>query len=169
MMSESFTLPSGVTVDSVMVNVGSVSGSSPNYTWNIGSLGVGVEGTLTAVLTVAANTAAGTNTICDTATITASTENRVNTGDDSAMECTSVVAQADVEITSKTHAPDPVCVGGDITYTISYKNNGPGPGINAKITDGCPRTRRWYRQARCLQDGAGLTRFRLESTATSSS
>lgn len=138
MMSESFTLPSGVTVDSVMVNVGSVSGSSPNYTWNIGSLGVGVEGTLTAVLTVAANTAAGTNTICDTATITASTENRVNTGDDSAMECTSVVAQADVEITSKTDAPDPVCVGGDITYTVSYKNNGPGPGINAKVMDGVP-------------------------------
>jgi len=138
MMSESFTLPSGVTVDSVMVNIGSVSGSSPNYTWNIGSLGVGVEGTLTAVLTVGSSTAAGTNTICDTATITASTENRVNTGDDSAMECTSVVAQADVEITSKTDAPDPVCVGGDITYTISYKNNGPGPGINAKITDGVP-------------------------------
>jgi uncharacterized repeat protein (TIGR01451 family) len=129
-----------VTVDSVTGSAGtSVTPiDSTHYTWNVGSLGVSSTATLTAVLTVGAGTAAGTNTICDTATITASTENRVNTGDDSATECTSVVAQADVEITSKTDAPDPVCVGGDITYTISYKNNGPGPGINAKITDAVP-------------------------------
>jgi uncharacterized repeat protein (TIGR01451 family) len=139
-MSEVLTIPAGVTVDSVTGSAGtSVTPiDSTHYTWNVGTLGVSSTATLTAVLTVGAGTAAGTNTICDTATITASTEYRVNTGDDSATECTSVVAQADVEITSKTDAPDPVCVGGDITYTISYKNNGPGPGINAKITDAVP-------------------------------
>jgi uncharacterized repeat protein (TIGR01451 family) len=139
-MSEVLTIPAGVTVDSVTGSAGtSVTPiDATHYTWNVGSLGVSSTATLTAVLTVGAGTAAGTNTICDTATITASTENRVNTGDDAATECTSVVAQADVEITSKTDAPDPVCVGGDITYTISYKNNGPGPGINAKITDAVP-------------------------------
>ncbi|HSB12623.1 MAG TPA: Calx-beta domain-containing protein [Blastocatellia bacterium] len=138
MMSEMLTVPPGVTVDSVMANIGSVTGSSPSFTWNIGTLGVGVEGTLTAVLTVGPGTAAGPNVICDTATITASTENRVNTGDDSVTECTSVVAQADLEITGKTDTPDPACVQGNITYTIGFQNNGPGPGLSTTVTDAVP-------------------------------
>jgi uncharacterized repeat protein (TIGR01451 family) len=93
---------------------------------------------LTVVLTVGPMTAEGTNVICDTATVTASNENRVNTTDDTKTECTSVLAQADVEIISKTDAPDPVCVQGNITYTIQFRNNGPGPALNATVTDAVP-------------------------------
>src|SRR5262249_10277501 len=35
-------------------------------------------------------------------------------------------------------APDPSCVGGDITYTLNIVNNGPGPGINTTVTDPTP-------------------------------
>lgn len=140
-LSETLTLPPGVTLSSITGSAGTtVTPVVPNvsYTWTVGGLAVNAEATLTVVLTVGAGTAAGTNTICDTATVTASGENRVNTSDDTKTECTSVVAQADVEIVSKTDSPDPICVGGDITYTISFRNNGPGPGLNAKVTDAVP-------------------------------
>jgi len=45
---------------------------------------------------------------------------------------------ADVEITGKTDTPDPVCVGQNITYTIGFRNNGPGPAANAKVSDTIP-------------------------------
>ncbi|MGH9958505.1 MAG: Calx-beta domain-containing protein, partial [Pyrinomonadaceae bacterium] len=45
---------------------------------------------------------------------------------------------ADVEITGKTDTPDPVCVGQNITYTIGFRNNGPGPAANPKVTDVIP-------------------------------
>ena len=45
---------------------------------------------------------------------------------------------ADVEITGKTDTPDPVCVGQNITYTIGFRNNGPGPTVNAKVSDAIP-------------------------------
>jgi hypothetical protein len=136
-MSESITIPAGVTIDTVVVSSGTLSGTNP-YSWDIGTLAVNAEVTLTATLTVGAGASAGTNVICDTASITASTENRVNTSDDSAMECTSIVAQADLEITSKTDTPDPACVLGDITYAIAFQNNGPGPGLSTMVTDAVP-------------------------------
>jgi uncharacterized repeat protein (TIGR01451 family) len=139
-LSEVPTIPAGVTVDSVTGSAGTsvVMNTTTNYTWNVGSLGAGNTATLTAVLTVTASAMTGTNSICDTATVTASNEVRVNTGDDTATECTSVLAEADLEITGKTDTPDPACVEGAITYTIGLRNNGPGPGLNAKMTDMVP-------------------------------
>jgi uncharacterized repeat protein (TIGR01451 family) len=45
---------------------------------------------------------------------------------------------ADLEITAKTDTPDPVCVGQNITYTIGFRNNSPGPAANARVTDTIP-------------------------------
>jgi HYR domain/Domain of unknown function DUF11/Calx-beta domain len=139
-LSEVLTIPAGVTVDSVTGSAGTnvVMNTATNYTWNVGGLDVKGSATLTAVLTVSAAATTGTDTICDTATITASNEVRVNTGDDSATECTSIVAQADLEITSKTDTPDPACVDGTITYSVSLQNNGPGPGLSTTMTDMVP-------------------------------
>src|ERR1051326_2990824 len=36
----------------------------------------------------------------------------------------------DVEITAKTDAPDPVCVGSNITYTIGFRNNSSAAATN---------------------------------------
>jgi uncharacterized repeat protein (TIGR01451 family) len=44
----------------------------------------------------------------------------------------------DVEITAKTDAPDPVCVGSNITYTIGFKNNSSAAATNAKVSDPIP-------------------------------
>jgi uncharacterized repeat protein (TIGR01451 family) len=44
----------------------------------------------------------------------------------------------DVEITAKTDAPDPVCVGANITYTIGFRNNSSGSATNATVTDTIP-------------------------------
>jgi uncharacterized repeat protein (TIGR01451 family) len=138
-LSEVLTIPAGVTVDSVTSATGAVvMNTATNYTWNVGNLAVKGSATLTAVLTVSSGAMTGTNTICDTATITASNEVRVNTTDDAVTECTSIVAQADLEIVSKTDTPDPVCVDGTITYTVSLRNNGPGPGLNTKMNDTVP-------------------------------
>ena len=44
----------------------------------------------------------------------------------------------DVEITAKTDAPDPVCVGSNITYTIGFRNNSSAAAINATVSDPVP-------------------------------
>jgi uncharacterized repeat protein (TIGR01451 family) len=44
---------------------------------------------------------------------------------------------ADLEI-QKTHSPDPVNVGGQLTYTLSARNNGPSPATQVVITDSLP-------------------------------
>jgi uncharacterized repeat protein (TIGR01451 family) len=44
----------------------------------------------------------------------------------------------DVEITAKTDAPDPVCVGSNITYTIGFRNNSSAAAINALVSDPIP-------------------------------
>ena len=49
-----------------------------------------------------------------------------------------VVQLADVEIVSKTDSPDPVTAGENLTYTISFRNNGPSPAVDVEITDAVP-------------------------------
>ncbi|HJQ24568.1 MAG TPA: Calx-beta domain-containing protein [Blastocatellia bacterium] len=165
-LSEVLTIPSGVTVDSVTVSAGSrVMNTATDYTWNLGNLAVNAEASLTAVLTVGATAQSGSNTICDTAQVTAANENRVNTSDDQASECTSVLAQADVALTGKADAPDPVCVGGNITYTIGFVNNGAGQGINTKVTDALPANTSFVSAA--VMSGTGWTISQPSVGATS--
>ncbi len=45
------------------------------------------------------------------------------------------VAQADLQVVSKTASPNPVNAGEDLTYTISVINNGPDPATNVVVTD----------------------------------
>lgn len=83
-LSETLTLPSGVTVVSITPSVGTYSPpNSLNGQWALGSLGVAASATLTIVVQITAAAANGA-VISDTATITAAGPNRVNTTDDSA-------------------------------------------------------------------------------------
>ncbi|MFD7154615.1 LPXTG cell wall anchor domain-containing protein [Kribbella sp. NPDC059898] len=50
---------------------------------------------------------------------------------------TPVAAEADVAIT-KTATPDPVAAGGEVTYTLVARNNGPSPAEDVKVTDTLP-------------------------------
>ncbi len=122
-LSEVLTLPAGVTVASVTPSQGSF--VAP--TWTVGSLADGASATLTVVLTAAPSAEAGTDVICDTATVTAANETLINTGDDAATECTSIVRQVDIQV-SKTESVDPAIAGdgpGNLTYIVTVLNAGP--------------------------------------------
>jgi hypothetical protein len=80
----------------------------------------------------------------------------------------------DVEITAKTDAPDPVCVGANITYTIGFRNNSSGPAINAKVTDTIPANTTfvsatlpagWSRADSIVAGGTGTLMFTNPSAA----
>jgi len=138
-LNEDLTLPAGVTVSMITQSQGSFTPTTaPDGTWSVGTLTPGNFATLTVYLTAGASTATGINVICNTATVTASNETRVNTSDDSATECTSVAPQADLEIVSITDNPDPVCPNSNLTYTIKLRNNGPAAALNSTVTFAVP-------------------------------
>ena len=87
---------------------------------------------------VASNAASGVNnTISNSASVTQSTETRVNTGDDRGPQSTSVVRSVDLTVTV-TDAPHTVVVGsgaGNLVYTASVKNNGPSDASGIQLTN----------------------------------
>jgi uncharacterized repeat protein (TIGR01451 family) len=126
-------LPGGVTVSSVVPATGSF--TSP--VWTVPSLAAGASTTLTVNLTVDATASPGTDVISNTATITGSTEGRINTGDESATVATSIAASADIS-TTKTDSPDPANAGASLTYTITIGNAGPSAAANTAWSDTLP-------------------------------
>ncbi|HEU4386686.1 MAG TPA: hypothetical protein VFV34_02735, partial [Blastocatellia bacterium] len=111
---------------------------------NLGTIPAGKSVTLTFRVTINTPvTPAGTTQVCNQGTVTADTISPVLTNDpDTAAPndptCTTL-AQADLEIVSKTGVPSPdVPAGSNITYTVSFRNNGPDAGNNVKVTDAIP-------------------------------
>jgi hypothetical protein len=75
----------------------------------------------------------------ETVTLTVTSGTGYNVGSPSSATGTIANDDAvDVAITSKTDNPDPVCVNGNITYTINFVNNGPGSAPNVTVTDAVP-------------------------------
>ncbi|MCB9436277.1 MAG: DUF11 domain-containing protein [Anaerolineales bacterium] len=142
-LSEDLTLPTGVTVDSVTPSgTGSVSGTSPNFTWTVGDLANGASETLMVVLTVDATAPSGIDSISDTATVTAANENLVNTGDDSDTESTSVLSVPDLSTATK--IVDDATFGNNdglaqpgevLLYTIVVTNTGDQTSTNVVVED----------------------------------
>ena len=132
-LSESLTLPAGVTLVSITPSQGTF--STP--TWSAGTLAPAGSATLTVVVTAAASAATGTDTVCDTATVTGATETLINTGNDSDNECTSVTRRVDM-VVSKTESIDPVVAGsgvGNLTYVVTVANNGPSDGSGVALSE----------------------------------
>jgi uncharacterized repeat protein (TIGR01451 family) len=123
-LTDTLTLPAGVSVDSITPSVGSFT----DPTWTVGSLAVGASETLTIVLTVDASTVAGPDVISDTAAISAVNETDTNSANDTATETTSVLGEADLGI-SKTDSPDPVTAGSQLVYTVEVTNAGPSDAL----------------------------------------
>jgi uncharacterized repeat protein (TIGR01451 family) len=117
-VTETLTLPPGVSVDTVAPSQGSFA----DPIWSVGDLLVGETATLTVTLTVSSATAPGADVISDTAAISAADQTLINPGDDSATEATSVVGAATVAGT-KTVAGSFV-VGGTVFYTVTLTNAG---------------------------------------------
>ncbi len=132
-VSETMTLPAGVT----LVSVTPSQGTFVAPTWTLGTLAPSASATLTVVLTAAANAAIATDSICDTAAVTAAAETLINTGNDSDTECTSVTRRVDM-VVSKTESIDPVVAGsgaGNLTYIVTVANNGPSDASGITLSE----------------------------------
>ncbi|MBI1760163.1 MAG: DUF11 domain-containing protein [Acidobacteria bacterium] len=100
-------------------------------TCNLGTLASAANATITIVLRPT-----GSGAINNTASVTSAVFDP-NTANNAATQSTAVNPKADLSIT-KTDAPDPVLVGGNLTYTIRVTNNGPSPATGVTVADTLP-------------------------------
>jgi uncharacterized repeat protein (TIGR01451 family) len=75
--------------------------------------------------------------VTNTASITSSLLPDPNAVNDSATDVDALTTSADLSIV-KTDAPDPVTVGGTLTYTLVVTNNGPADAVGVTVTDTLP-------------------------------
>lgn len=126
--------PVGVSIDSVVADIGSWDGGT--LTWTIGDHPVGVTANLTITLTADSSIAAGTDVISATGTAT-SIETDSDLTNNTAVNPTSVIRISDLIIT-KSDDPDSVVAGEFLTYTLISTNNGPSNADNHMISDSTP-------------------------------
>jgi uncharacterized repeat protein (TIGR01451 family) len=124
-----------VTVGSGWSTIAPAVGGTGNVVFSKATVAVGETATIQIVVNVNANTPNNT-TITNTVTAATNTTDPVP-GNNSATATTTAVSEADLAVT-KSDSPDPVCVGGNITYTINLSNNGPGAGLSTIVTDVVP-------------------------------
>ncbi len=145
------TANNAVLTDAIPANTTFVSVTTPAGWTRVDSVPVGGTGTImftkptvanaeTASFTLVVNVdnaTPGGTIVTNNAVITSDTPDGTQ-GNNTGTATTTVQAQADLEIVSKTDAPDPVLAGNNITYTISFINNGPGSATSATVTDAVP-------------------------------
>lgn len=148
-LPDDFTIVSAVaTGGGTVVQTGNAAGE---VTVTYGSLTAGQSETITIVASVPATRAAAA-AITNTATV-ASDGVDSNTANNTDTVDVAVTRSAVLTIT-KTDTPDPVAVGGALTYTILVTNNGPSTANNVAISDTIP---------------AGLTVTNVSTTAGTAS
>jgi uncharacterized repeat protein (TIGR01451 family) len=123
-------VPAGVTFVSVTASQGSCSGTA-TVTCTLGKLSAAGTATITLIVTP---TTAGT--ITNTATVSGFITD-TSPGNNSATALTTVSGSADLSV-SQSDAPDPVLVGGNLTYTVTATNNGPAGASGVTISDPLP-------------------------------
>ncbi|MFL6275770.1 MAG: HYR domain-containing protein, partial [Blastocatellia bacterium] len=136
-------VPANTTFVSAVVTTGSgwtipsppAVGGTGTVTFTKATVAAGETAVFTMVVKVDAATP-NNSTITNTATAATVTTDS-NSGNNSATATTTVIAQADLAVT-KSDSPDPVCVNGNLTYTINFVDNGPGPGLSTTVTDAVP-------------------------------
>jgi uncharacterized repeat protein (TIGR01451 family) len=123
------TLPTNVTMGSVP---GGCTSGGNTITCTVAILPVNVPASLSFTVLAPPNAGVITNTGFITGTVI-----DTNTLNNTAVATTTVTPVADLSII-KTDTPDPVWVGGIITYTIVVSNSGPSVATNVTLTDGVP-------------------------------
>jgi len=78
-----------------------------------------------------------TGSVTNLATVSSSTSDPV-TGNNTDSETTPVATSADLELVSKTDSPDAVVAGNNLTYTLTFRNNGPSAAQGVVISDTIP-------------------------------
>ena len=110
---------------------GTLSGGT--LTWTVGGLASGVTGSVQMTVRVSSSLANGT-TITNSAAVIDSAETTPAT----AATAFTTVSSLPVLTVSATDGPDPVAAGSNITYTLSYANNGTGGATAVVVTDAVP-------------------------------
>ena len=130
------TLPPNVTFDSAVSSADSCNQASGTVTCAIGALAAGTQATVTIVVTPTK-----TGTITNTAQVSSQTADPVASNNVASAGTIVTAARggaaADLAVT-QIAAPDPVRVGGDLTYTVSVKNNGQGAAPGTGFLDWLP-------------------------------
>ena len=128
------TLPGSVTFVSASTTSGSCSESSGVVTCDLGDLSL--DEVATSTIVVIPNVAME---ITNTAHVHGN-ENDPNESNNDSVEVTTVVAspgQADLSV-HKAGSPDPVLVGGSLTFTMEVVNNGPATSTGVTLVDTLP-------------------------------
>ena len=150
------TLPAGVTFVSATPSQGTCSQAAGTVTCTLGPLAVGASATIAIVVTVDATAVCP---LSDTATV-AGVETDPLAANNSATASTACGGGTDLAIT-KADAPDPVTVGGTLTYTLTVTNNGPDPSTDSTVTDTLPAGVTFVSatpsQGSCAQAGGTVT------------
>jgi uncharacterized repeat protein (TIGR01451 family) len=127
------TIPADTTLKST--DPAYTSSSGDTYVWELGSVGAGVEGTITIVVTVDAFTPDGT-LLRNTATLDYSDANGnpyPQMSDSADVTVTAPIMT--IEKIADVSTADP---GDEITYTLTYKNTGTGLASNVVVEDTIP-------------------------------
>ncbi len=130
-------LPDGVTIVSATSTLGTVTqtgNSTGEISVALGTMDAADTATITIIVTVPATAAAGT--ITNTTTITGDGQETDPTDNTDSVDV-AVVREAILTLT-KSDTPDPVLVGGQLTYTILVTNTGPSTATNVTVVDTLP-------------------------------
>ena len=130
-------LPAGVTIVSATSSTGTVTqtgNAAGEVSVALGTLNAAATATITIVVTVPATAAAGT--ITNSTTITGDGDETDPTDNTDTVDVT--VTRSAVLTLTKTDTPDPVLVGGQLTYTMLVTNTGPSTATNVTVVDTLP-------------------------------
>jgi uncharacterized repeat protein (TIGR01451 family) len=127
------TLPAGVTFYSVTTSQGSGGYADGTAFAQLGTLAPGASATVTIRVTPRA---AG-RLVNTTRSLAESAD--PNPANDTATEATEILPGPPIDLSlSKAASPDPVTVGGEVTYLLTVTHAGPGPADGVRITDTLP-------------------------------
>ena len=138
-LSETITLPSGVTIESIDVTQGTyLPANDPNGTWTLGDVDAGDSETLTITYTVGPSAPDGAM-ITNTAAVTSTTQPDPDpvSANDMATEETTIEREADLDVT-KTESIDPVIAGSgasNLTHVVTVENDGPSDASGVVVTE----------------------------------
>ncbi len=124
-------LPAGVTYRSATASQGTCSESSGTVTCDLGTIDASASAS---VQIVVMPQSAGE--ITNSASVSSAAADP-SPADNAAFANTTVVIPTDLSLT-KTDSPDPVLVGGDLTYTLDVANAGPSDATSVTLTDELP-------------------------------
>lgn len=127
------TLPSILSLVSATASQGTCSGTT-TITCSLGTLTNTSQATVTIVTTP---TTTSPGTVGNSASVSSSTHDPISSNNTSTMIMTTVNTKADLSI-SKSGTPNPVAMGGTLTYTINVSNLGPSTASSLVMTDNLP-------------------------------